>query len=258
MIGVLCMCSKHLGQHFLINPYVAKREIEYAMIEPDDIVLEVGPGKGFLTRLLAEKAKQVYAIELDEHLITYLDKVLPDNVRVIHADAVTFDFSKIERFTKVVSNLPFQISSPFTFKLLDLTFKRAVLIYQKEFALRMIASPGSPHYSRLSVGVYYRSRCKIREVIPPSCFHPRPLVDSAMVELIPHRTPPFIVKDEQFFFDVTRLLFNHRRKKIRTILSNYYSVDVSDMIHADSRVEMLSAEQIGEVSDLVLERLQRS
>jgi len=250
------MCSKHLGQHFLINPYVAQREIEYAMIEPDDIVLEVGPGKGFLTRLLAEKAKQVYAIELDERLITYLRRILPDNVMVFHADAVTFDFSQIKGFTKVVSNLPFQISSPFTFTLLDLHFNRAVLIYQKEFALRMVASYGSSEYSRLSVGVYYRSLCRIREVIPPSCFHPRPLVDSAMVELIPRKKPPFLVRDEQFFFEVTRLLFNHRRKKIRTILSKYYDVDVLDLPYADSRVEMLSPEQIGEVSDQLLQKVQ--
>ena len=256
MIGVLCMCSKHLGQHFLINPYVAKREIKYAMIEPDDIVLEVGPGKGFLTRLLADKAKQVYAIELDERLVPLLQSNLPDNVVVIHADAVTFDFSKIEGFTKVVSNLPFQISSPFTFKLLGMMFDRAVLIYQKEFALRMIASHNSPEYSRLSVGVYYKSFCTIKEVIPPSCFHPRPLVDSAMVELKPRNTPPFIVQDEKFFFDVTRLLFNHRRKKIRTVLSKHFDVDVLDLIYADSRVETLSPEQIGEVSDQLLQRVQ--
>ena len=249
--GVLCMCSKHLGQHFLINKSVAQREIEYAQICSDDIVLEIGPGRGVLTLLLAEQAKQVISIELDKRLVDYLNNIVPDNVLIYHADAVKFDFDTIPSFSRVVSNLPYQISSPITFKLLDLNFKKAVLIYQKEFADRMVASPGGSDYSRLSVGVYFKALCSIVEAIPPNCFHPRPLVDSAMVELIPRDRPPFTVEDEDFFFEVVRLLFNHRRKKIRTILSKQYRISTDEILFGDSRVETLSPEQIGMISDSV-------
>ena len=252
------MCSKHLGQHFLINPLIAQREVEYAQIDPDDVVLEIGPGKGVLTQILAEKARQVVAIEFDDRLVSYLNSVLPENVMVVHADAVRFDFSEIPRFTKVVSNLPYQISSPITFKLLKYQFVKAVLIYQKEFADRMVARCGDSGYSRLSVGVYYKSHCIIREILPPTCFYPRPLVDSAIVEMIPRKTPPFSVKDEQFFFEVTRVLFNHRRKKIKTVLSKRYDIVSSDIPFGDKRVETLSPEQIGELSNCLVDRISSS
>ena len=115
----------------------------------------------------------------------------------------------------------------------------------------MVASPGGSDYSRLSVGVYFKALCSIVEAIPPNCFHPRPIVDSAMVELIPRDRPPFTVEDEDFFFEVVRLLFNHRRKKIRTILSKQYRISTDEILFGDSRVETLSPEQIGMISDSV-------
>lgn len=249
------MHSRHLGQHFLINHFVVQREIEYAHITSKDVVLEIGPGKGVLTRILAEKAKKVIAIELDGRLISYLQSILPDNVDIIHADAVRYDFSLLPRFTKVVSNLPYQISSPITFKLLSFPFERAVLIYQKEFAARMIAHCGDSEYSRLSVGVYYKALCSMLEVVPPGCFYPKPLVDSAIVELIPRKKPPFHVANERFFFDITNLLFNHRRKKIGTVLSKHYGLSSEQIPFCDMRIEMLSPEQIGELSNYVLGRI---
>jgi 16S rRNA (adenine1518-N6/adenine1519-N6)-dimethyltransferase len=249
----LSMCSKHLGQHFLINQSVSNREIEYAQIRSDDIVLEIGPGKGVLTRLLAQKAQQVIAIELDKNLVSYLKGLVPDNVMIVHADAAKVDFNSLPSFSKIVSNLPYQISSPITFKLLDLNFERAVLIYQKEFANRMVAPAGESAYSRLSVGVYYKALCSIREVIPPGCFFPPPLVDSAMVELIPRKEPPFYVKNERFFFEVTRLLFNHRRKKVKTVLTKQFGVPSDSVVFGDKRVEVLTPEQIAEISDSIFD-----
>ena len=148
-----------LGQHFLINTAIAQKEIKQANIQSDDTVLEIGPGKGILTNLIAEKAKQVVAIEIDKKLYMSLKKAISENVYLINADALKYDFNDLPRFTKIISNLPFQISSPITFKFLKYDFKKAVLIYQKEFANRMFAKPGEKDYSRLSVGIYYRAFC---------------------------------------------------------------------------------------------------
>lgn len=249
------MNPKNLGQHFLINHTIAQREVAYAQISIKDVVLEIGAGKGILTQLLAKKCKKVIAIEIDDKYVTYLRSLLPKNVEIVHADAVSIDFSLLPKFTKIVSNLPYQISSPITFKLLSIPFEKAVLIYQKEFAQRMIAQCGDSAYSRLSVGVYYKSLCTVKEFLSPNCFSPQPRIESAIVELIPRKTPPFIVDDEQFFFNLTTLLFTHRRKKIKTILTKVYPFEPADIPLGEKRVEQLSPEDIGKLSNQLLAKL---
>ncbi len=244
------MVKKKLGQHFLIDKDVVQRELTYADITKSDVVLEIGPGMGVLTIPLAKQAKHVVAIEYDHRLYTYLQGIVPKNVELICADAVDVDFSTFPTCTKIVSNLPFQISSPITFKLLGYPFfKKAVLIYQKDFAERMIAKPGNKSYSRLSVGVYYHAKCCILEHIPKHCFSPPPRVDSCIVELIPRKIPPFTVKNEVFFFKIVKQLFEHRRKKIKTTLSKHYVVSLDEIPFGDDRVEMLTPKQIGCLSD---------
>ena len=240
------------GQNFLVDKRVAIREIQYAGIDENDVVLEIGPGMGILTTLLAEKAKKVIAVEIDGELVDKLKKFLPENVLLVHEDAVKVDFEVLPSFNKIVSNLPFHISSPITFKFLQYDFSSAVLIYQKEFADRMVAKTGDKHYSRLSVGVYYKADCEILETIPKGCFFPQPQVDSCMVRLTPRKSPAFPVLDEKFFFDLTRELFNHRRKKIKNTLGELYSdVKFEDLPYLDRRVEELTPEQIGELSDFL-------
>ena len=111
--------KKKLGQNFLIDKKVAEREVFYSKILADDVVLEIGPGRGILTKLLAEKARKVISIEIDEKLIDYLSKIVPNNVKLIHSDALDIDYNKLPKFNKIVANLPFQISSPITFKFLE-------------------------------------------------------------------------------------------------------------------------------------------
>ena len=245
--------STKLGQNFLIDKNVAQREVENSKITKDDIVLEIGPGKGVLTNLLAEKAKKVIAIEIDKKLVDNLE--LPDNVVLINDDAVKIDFKTLPRFNKIVSNLPFQISSPITFKILDYDFDLAILIYQKEFAYRMIAKPGNKNYSRLSVNVYYKAKCEMIEIVPKNCFNPKPKVDSAVIKLIPRTSPAFSVSDEKFFFDLTKILFNHRRKKIKTILKNNYSFDLKKIPFLNNRVEELIPEDIGNLSNILYRQI---
>lgn len=244
------MVRQRYGQHFLIDLSVATREVAYAQITKNDVVLEIGPGKGIITQLLARKAKQVIAIEIDPRLVTQLQTTLPENVTLIQGDAVQLDFQALPRFTKIVSNLPYQISSPITFKFLSCSFSKAVLIYQKDFAERLVATPGTKQYSRLTVGVSYKARCRLLEDIPKSCFSPPPEVESSIVELIPYKTPRFPVDDEPFFFELTKQLFAHRRKKIRTTIKAYYG-EVQQLPYLDLRVEQLSPEQIGELSNRI-------
>ena len=244
---------KKLGQNFLIDHQVAEREVAYAKITKDDVVLEIGPGKGILTTKLAEKAKKVIAIEIDKQLIEYLYKIIPQNVELINDDALKVDFATLPTFNKIVSNLPFQISSPITFKFLEDKFDVAVLIYQKEFADRMVAKSGSKDYSRLSVSTYYRAECKSLETVPKALFYPQPKVDSCVIRLTPRTAPPFSVTSESFFFDLTNKLFNHRRKKIKTILCKTYRQLDKDVPYLDKRVEELTPEQIGELSNILFE-----
>jgi 16S rRNA (adenine1518-N6/adenine1519-N6)-dimethyltransferase len=251
------MVKKKLGQHFLTDTTVAEREVAYASLHHDDVVLEIGPGTGVLTRLLAQRAQQVIAIEIDAHLVQQLRSWVPDNVYLIHGNAVKTDFTRLPPFSKIVANLPFHISSPITFKFLQHRFSKAILMYQKDFADRMIASPRCSEYSRLSVGVQYKAHCRILETVPRNCFYPQPNIDSCIVELIPREKPPFHVSDESFFFDVTRKLFTHRRKKIKNSLAEAFDIQEEHIPYQNNRVEELTPEQIGELSNSLQKLVKR-
>lgn len=244
------MAKQRFGQHFLVDLSVARREVEYAKLTKDDVVLEIGPGKGVITHLLAQKAKQVIAIEIDQQLVEKLNTILPENVTLICADVLSIDFKLLPSFTKIVSNLPFQISSPITFKFLKSSFLKAILIYQKDFAQRLVAIPGEKEYSHLTVSISYIAHCRILEDIPRMSFSPIPKVDSSIVEIIPRKKPPFNVENQQFFLRLTRQLFNHRRKKIRYTIKAIYG-DFEQLPYLDQRVGELSPEQIGELSNLL-------
>ncbi len=238
--------KKSKGQNFLIDGRVADRHIEFAEIEENDRVLEVGPGLGILTERLVEKTKNVTCIELDETLIEYIEEKFGNRIDLIKGDALKIEFPTFDRF---VSNLPYSISTPIIFKLLDYDFKKAVVMVQKEFADRMVANVGSDDYSRLSVSLYYKAECKILEKVPASRFEPKPKVDSALVEIIP-RKAPFKVKNEKLFFEILEITFNHRRKKIRTSLKAAGMIqDDVNIDHLDDRIETLTPEEIGKLSD---------
>jgi len=243
--------NRKLGQKFLINKEIARREVSYANISKKDIVLEIGPGNGILTNLLAEKAEKVIAIEIDKKLINNLKNSLPNNVILIHGDALNIDFYKLTKFNKIVSNLPFQISSPITFKFLEFDFDLAILIYQKEFAERIVAKPGNKNYSRLSVMVYYKAICNMHEIISKDFFRPKPKVDCSIIKLVPRKKPPFFVFDNKLFFNLTKDLFNNRRKKIKNIIKKNYNISLENIPFLNNRVEELTPEQIGKLSNLI-------
>lgn len=240
--------KKSKGQNFLTDERVAQRHVDYADIQKGDRVLEVGPGLGILTNILVGKSDDVTCIELDEILADYIEETYGGRVKLVRGDAMKVDFPPFDRF---VSNLPYSISTPVIFKLLEHDFKKAVVMVQKEFAERMVADVGLPDYSRLTVNMFYRADCRILETVPASRFKPRPKVDSALVEIVP-RPAPFKVMDERTFFKVTEIAFNHRRKKIGTSLKSAGLIPKdADIPYLDDRIETLTPEQIGELSDAV-------
>lgn len=241
--------KKSKGQNFLIDDRVADKHIGYAGIQKNDRVLEVGPGLGILTRRLIEASDDVTCIEIDDILAEYISGEFGDRLDLIHADAVKAPFPEFDVF---VSNLPYSVSTPIIFKLLDYSFRTAVVMVQKEFADRMVADVGSPDYSRLTVNLFYRADCEIMETVPASRFNPRPKVDSALVRITP-RKAPFDVLDEKTFFKVTEIAFNHRRKKIGTSLKAAGLVKPgSDIPYLDDRIEHLRPAEIGEIADAIV------
>lgn len=245
--------SKSRGQHFLVDERVASRQLAHAALRPSDVVLEIGPGLGVLTRGLVERAKRVVAIESDRRFAEYLRRSLPE-AEIVHADALKVEWPD---FDVMVSNLPYQISSPLTFRLLATPFDRAVLMYQWEFARRMVAAPRTADYSRLSVGVHVRAACTILERVPRNAFRPQPKVDSALVRLEP-RPSPFPIADPDRFDAVVAALFEHRRKTVenglrlawRSFADSRAALDaaLADLPFRGRRVEELRPEDIEEIA----------
>lgn len=198
--------SKRWGQHFLLSEVVAEEIVDSGEIETEEAVLEVGPGLGILTEALLQRTRNLVAVEKDPLLADYLRKRFP-RLELMIGDVLRV---ALPRYDKVVSNLPFEISSPFLARLLDAPFQRAVLTVQSEFAERMVAEPGTKAYSRLAVKLHYQAKAQVRRTIPRSAFWPAPEVEAAVVQ-IDTRDPPFPV-DRQAYFRVVDALFLHRRK----------------------------------------------
>lgn len=210
--------NRNLGQNYLIDKNKRDQIVGFGNIDKSDVVLEIGTGIGTLTIEIAKRAKKVIAIEQDERISQILAKRLKDeridNVELINDDALKVEFPK---FNKVISNLPYQISSPITFKFLDYDFDLAVLMYQKEFADRMNGEVGTKNYSRLSAMLYFKCDVEKLTDVSAESFIPKPQVDSTVVMLKPKENP--IPEDDfDFYSKVTKALFQHRNKKIRNAL----------------------------------------
>lgn len=212
--------NKRLGQHFLRDKSVVEKTILALELDGWERVLEIGPGEGVLTEALAAHAGEVVAVELDRGLVAGLRYAMPDNVEVVHGDALQVDLEGLGPFDRIAGNLPYQISSPLTFRIFDLSFQRAVFLYQFEFAERLAAVVGDPSYGRLSVTRAYRARAQMLRKVKPGAFHPVPKVMSGLIALIPHDTEPFPVGDVGFFDALVRELFTQRRKTLRKALAN--------------------------------------
>ncbi len=227
--------QKKFGQNFLIDTHVLEKIVDAADIGKDDLVLEIGPGIGTVTQYLCEAARQVIAVEIDRKLIKILKDTLSayDNVEVINEDILKVDIATLVeeknggKPIKVVSNLPYYITTPIIMTLLEkrVPVTDMTLMMQEEVARRMQAVPGNKDYGALSLAVQYYSVPYIAAFVPQNCFMPRPNVGSAVVNLKCHEKPPVEVKDEELMFKLIKASFAQRRKTLQNGLTNSAELD---------------------------------
>jgi len=253
------MAKRHLGQNFLYDPSILKRIINVAELNIDDVVVEIGPGYGILTKMLAETVKSVIAIELDEELYRKLKTGLAEyrNVELIHGDALKYPYENLPEF-KVVANIPYYITTPIIFRLFKVkrNLKSMTITVQKEVAERITASPGGKDYGVLSIMVQYYAESSLEFIIPKGAFRPVPKVDSAVVNIKILERPSVDVKDEEFFFKIVKTSFSQRRKMISNSLKSI-RVDIKEWmaeagIDSKRRPETLSIDEFARLSNIEL------
>jgi 16S rRNA (adenine1518-N6/adenine1519-N6)-dimethyltransferase len=212
-----------MGQHFLTNPDILGRIVAAAELVADDVVLEIGPGLGHLTKQLAEAAGEVVAVELDRDLVSALERELApfDNVQLVQGDILALDPAELvgERAFKVVANLPYNITSAALRHLLEARVppQRIVVTIQREVAERIVARDGK--MSLLAVSVHFYGTPELMFRIRPGSFYPPPAVDSAVLRIDWHGQPPVSLEEREVFFQVVRAGFSQSRKQIRNSLA---------------------------------------
>jgi 16S rRNA (adenine1518-N6/adenine1519-N6)-dimethyltransferase len=216
------MRKRPLGQNFLVDSEIAHNIITLANIQPDDHVVEIGPGKGVLTQRIIPIARFLTAIELDPKLCRELETRFSDipSFRIIENDAAKFDYASLEPGFKVVSNLPYYAATHIMKKLIHFgnRIQSMTLMMQKEVVDRLTAEPCNKEYSSLSVYVQYH--CKVERLleIPNTAFSPRPKIDSSLFSLKPLPQPSVQVEDPQLFFKIVNAAFLHKRKMLKNNL----------------------------------------
>jgi len=214
---------RSLGQHFLVDKGIARRIVAEADVGPGDTVLEVGPGRGILTEALLDAGARVVAVELDRGLFAYLSGHLGgrEGLDLRAGDALKLDPASLEGAFKVVSNLPYQVTTPLLFHLLEGHPAPDVLVVmvQREVADRILAAPGTKAYGVLTLGVTARARAELCFTLPPGAFRPPPKVRSAVVRIRPLPDPPVAPEALPAFMAVVRAALGRRRKTLRNALA---------------------------------------
>ncbi|MGQ9529991.1 MAG: 16S rRNA (adenine(1518)-N(6)/adenine(1519)-N(6))-dimethyltransferase RsmA [Candidatus Bathycorpusculaceae bacterium] len=254
--------KKSLGQNFLVNSSIFQLLANYCSLNSEDVVLDIGAGLGFLTRFLAGICREVLAVESDGRLVKVLRDELRglSNVKVIWGDVLKVG---LPQFNKVVSIPPYHISSPLLLWLFSKNFDCAVLIFQKELVHRLSASVESGDYGWLAVVAYYYVEVEILDNVPKWMFYPQPEVDSVIVRLKRKMPPPFTLKDEVFFKQLTQSLFTHRNRKVANAALSFMkgvrgmpSEDVIKTVKSlhfcDKRVRELAPEDFGVLANALI------
>ncbi len=260
--------KKSLGQNFLIDSNILRKIVETATLTKEAGVIEIGPGIGSLTEMLARHAKKVVAIEIDQRLLPILaDNLSPyDHIEVVHGDVLEQDLHQLLQehmagieHIHVVANLPYYVTTPILMKLLEerLPIQSIVIMIQKEVAERIAAQPGGKEYGSLSVAAQYYAEPHYCITVPKNVFMPKPNVDSAVIRLSIRKKPPIQVDNEELFFRVVRASFAQRRKTIYNNLRSAFAgmdLDWQQLLRDAGidpvrRGETLSIEEFGKLSN---------
>ena len=255
--------KKSFGQNFLTDTNILQKIVDTAEIDENVNVIEIGPGIGTLTEFLAENAAEVMTFEIDERLVPILADTLRDfdNVCVVNEDILKSDLQvRIKEFAnpnlpiKVVANLPYYITTPILMHLIEsgIPFSEFVVMMQREVADRISAQPNSKSYGSLSIAVQYYMTAKVAFIVPRTVFVPAPNVDSAILKMVRRDQPAVGVKDEAFFFKVSKASFTHRRKTLWNNLTSYFgkSNEVKTKLESALDNAELSPSVRGEALDL--------
>lgn len=263
--------KKSLGQNFLTDRNIVQKIAEAAEVDYDTVV-EIGPGIGALTLALAARAEQVIALELDKKIVPVLREVTSGfaNITIVEGDAVKENFDtlvegvagpqKAREGYRVAANLPYYVTTPIIMHLFekDFNIKSMVFMMQKEVADRIMAEPGGKDYGSLSVVVQFFAKPSLVTKVPPTVFLPQPEVESAVIRLDKHKSPPVNISNKEFFFKVVRAAFGKRRKTLLNALSNsalkldknlIQKACEKSGIDPKTRAETLSIEQFADLSE---------
>ena len=251
---------KRFGQHFLHDVSVIQHILEIINPLAGQSLVEIGPGLGALTRPLLERTGYLQVVELDRDVIPRLQQNCRGlgELQIYQADVLTLDFSSLRRDSqrlRVVGNLPYNISTPLLFHLLDQAeqIQDMHFMLQKEVVERMVAGPNEAAYGRLSVMLQYRCRADFLFVVGAEAFSPSPKVESAMVRLVPYREAPIQVDDEVRFSELVRRAFGQRRKTLRNSLGTLLSATDMAAVGVDpsARPQTLSLADFAALSNYV-------
>lgn len=250
---------KRFGQNFLYDSTVIQRIVQQIDPLPGQLVVEIGPGRGALTQPLLQMVQRLQAIEIDRDLVHFLQQKCQGlgELNVYNADALTFDFSRLchgAHLLRVVGNLPYNVATPLIFHLFSqATYIRDMhFMLQREVVERMVASPATAAYGRLSVMAQYYSQVELLFNVDPSAFRPSPKVESAFVRVRPYHQPPVKVNDEKWFAEVVRQAFSQRRKTLRNALRPLFPVTVIEAagINPSVRSERLTLKDFADLSNI--------
>lgn len=255
---------KGLGQNFLFDANYLEAIADSGKVTKEDTIIEVGPGLGVLTTRLAQRAKKVIAVEIDQRIVPVLQKLTSDfeNIEIINEDIMKTDIKELiknENSVKVVANLPYYITTPIIMKLLEgkYNIKSVTVMIQKEVAERFVAKPGTKDYGAITLSINYYTNPKITLTVPPSAFIPPPKVHSSVITL-ECKQPEVNVNDEEKMFKIIKAAFNQRRKTLvnalSSNLSNYSKEHIKNVIvslgyNENIRGETLSLKDFAEISN---------
>lgn len=250
---------KRFGQNFLVDPQIITGIVGAIHPCKDDLLVEIGPGLGALTRPLLQSLDHLYVVEIDRDIVERLRREFPEkNLTIYSADALEFDFSSLGKNLRVVGNLPYNISTPFLFHLSKFasSIRDMHFMLQKEVVARMVAKPSTPDYGRLSVMLQCRFEMEQLFVVSPECFRPAPKVESAVIRMTPLREPLIEAGKEKLFAGIVLAAFSQRRKTLRNTLRDYLKPEDYAAVGIDPnlRAENLMVEQFVAIGDYLSER----